>query len=161
MTYFPFGRHVSTDTYRNHLSLWYRSSKIGLEINCFKNRFDSREKGFLRSIPWERCQIQEIEPNWLALLIYSEWLKMVNKVKMSEFDLWELGWWYVSYRFLTSHQKTLSHIGFLTKKDFYQIFIFLDGRKRELFKTNLIRWKTVKIWIGCPQLKLNSAKAIG
>ena len=160
MTYFPFGRHVSTDTYRNHLSLWYRSSKIGLEINCSKNWFDSRETDFeVDSLG--TLQSQEMGSNWLALLIYSEWLKMVNKVKMSEFDLWELGWWYVSYRFLTSHQKTLSHIGFLTKKDFYQIFIFLDGRKRELFKTNLIRWKTVKIWIGCPQLKLNSAKAIG
>ena len=30
----------------------------------------------------------------------------------------------MSYGFLMSHQKTFSRIGFLTKKDFYQIFIF-------------------------------------
>ena len=72
---------------------------------------------------------------------------MGNKVKMSEFDLRELR---VSYGFLMSHQKTFSRIGFLTKKDFYQIFIFPLGLVKNC--QNMNRLSAIKIELGAGKI---------
>ena len=72
---------------------------------------------------------------------------MGNKVKMSEFDLWELRVKCVIWVFNESSKNFQSYWFSDKKKDFYQIFIFFfdECEKTELFEMNLDWLKTVRI----------------